>query len=201
MTKLAVFAAFCLAILAQSAIAQQVIGRSVVEGREIVILDNGKWVYADAVDGDCELLTDQLQFCGVGDGWTPTIPPSADVLATFRFDDRHYGQFIVEALGEDDGLTREVMLDAVVQNAAAATGQRLSDISVIEVYDTPILGRDAVTIVYGLNFNGLDVIYANGISTSPMRTMQVMTYSIGNSFTDKHRALHDTFLAQLKEVK
>jgi len=191
----------CAIFLTHTASAQQAIGRSVVEGREIVILDNGKWVYSDAIDGECELLNSDLQFCGVGAGWTPTIPPSADVLATYRFDDRHYGQLIVEGLGENDGMTQEFMLDAVVQNAAAATGQRASDILIYEVYETPILGEEAVTIVYGLKFNGLDVVYANGISTSPTRTMQVMTYAIGKGFTDMHRTLQDEFLSQFKEVK
>ena len=90
------------------------------------------------------------------------------------------------------------MRGAVIENAAATTGQQISDIVVIENFPSDINGVEARTVVYQFNIDGLEVVYANGIVTSERRTMQVMTFSINTTFTDQHRELHDEFLSHFQ---
>jgi hypothetical protein len=178
--------------------AQEVLGRSIVEGRSITILADGTWEYTDAADPTCDSIYRGVEFCGGAAGWQRTTPPNAEISASYRFDDRHYGQMIIEALGEEDGLTSKAMRQIIIQNAAAATGVQPSDIAVIDVYPIVFAGREIETIVYTFDVEGLNVVFANAISTSPRRTMQLMTYAIGSEYTDQHRSLHETFLSEIK---
>ena len=192
---LLVIAAFLLPTLTY---AQDVLGRSVVDGRNITIFADGTWDYDEASDAACALIARGVTFCGEAEGWQPTPPPTSEITASYRFDDRHYGQMIIETLGEEDGLTAKAMRQIVVQNAAAATGVSASDIAVLDIYPSEVSGNEIETIVYALDVDGLNVVFANGISTSPRQTMQLMTYAIGAQYTDRHRALHEDFLALIK---
>lgn len=188
-------------LIASTAPAQEIIGRSIVDGRAIHILEDGTWAYAETVEGDCEAVTLNLQFCGSNAGWTPSPLPNPDITAAYRYDDRHYSQVITEELGVADGMTTAFMLDAVVQNAASLTGRRPEDIAVIDVYTSRAGSAPVETIVYAFDVDGLDVVYANSIYTSPNRTMQLMTYAIATEFTERHRSLHDSFLSNLRISK
>lgn len=199
MTRL--IAILCALLMAQSATAQEVLGRALIEGRNIAIFDDGTWEYTERGDDECDLIARNVSFCGENAGWEPSVPPNADVAATYRFDDRHYGQMIIEGLGTNDGLTAAAMRDIVIQNAAAVIGGTTKDIAVLETYLSRVSGQTLETIVYALAIDGLDVVYANGIFTSPDRTMQLMTFAIGTEFTARHRELHDEFLSEIRLLK
>ncbi|WP_342075802.1 hypothetical protein [Yoonia sp. SS1-5] len=184
--------------LATGVTAQEVIGRSVVDGRAIQILDDGTWRYARPTEGGCEDITGFLRFCGKNDGWSRTTIPNPDVAAAYRYDDRHYAQVISEELGSDDGMTAEFMRKVVVENAAGIVGLRVEDIPVLDVYPSEVDGQPIETIAYTFEIDGLNVVYANGIFSSPNRTMQLMTFAIGTKFSDRHRSLHEAFLSQLR---
>ena len=198
MRWLAVLSLSALPALAQ---AQEVVGSSEVDGREVTLYADGTWEYDARGDSACTLVARNVEFCGENAGWEATTPPNADIAATFRYDDRHYGQMIIEEVGSADGLTNENMLDIVIDNAAAVIGGRRSDIEVLETYRVRVGNQTIPTIVYAFQVEGLDVIYANGIRTSPNRTMQLMTFAIGTEFTERHRALHETFLSEIRIEK
>ena len=176
-------------------VAQEVLGRAIIDGREIAILDNGKWRYSEELATDCTHIANGIQFCGEAYGWTATQAPNADVTAQHRFDDRHYGQIIVEELGLNDGMTLKFMRSAVVENAATTTGQNVSDIVILDHFDSEIDGNVARTIVYQFDIDGLEVVFANGIVTSPTRTLQVMTFSVNTELTERHLELHAEYLS------
>ncbi|MDX8351991.1 hypothetical protein [Cognatiyoonia sp. IB215182] len=190
-----------LGLMATQVAAQEVVGRSVVEGRTVDLLDDGTWVYTEAIEGDCSAITPFLQFCGQTAGWSPTTIPNPDVIAAYRYDDRHYGQVISEELGARDGLTAALMRETVISNAAGVIGVRPQDIPVVDVYRSRAGNAGVETVVYTFTIDGLDVVYANGIYTSPNRTMQLVTFAVGQEFTDRHRALHDAFLSHMRISK
>ena len=181
--------------------AQEVVGSAVVDGRGATLYADGTWDFSERGDAECSEIARNVEFCGENAGWSYTTPPNADIAATYRFDDRHYGQMIIEELGSRDGLTNEYMLDVVIENAAAVIGGRTQDIAVLETYRVRVGNQTIPTIVYAFQIDGLDVVYANGIRTSPNRTMQLMTFSIGTDFTDRHRDLHEAFLSEIKISK
>ncbi|EBA10966.1 hypothetical protein [Roseobacter sp. CCS2] len=178
--------------------AQNVLGRSMVEGRGIVIFADGTWDYDDTGTTECALISRGVEFCGQASRWQPIPPQTPEITASYRFDDRHYGQMIIEGLGEEDGLTFKAMRQIVIQNAASVTGMSVADIPVLDVFPSEVSGQKIQTIVYLVDFEGMDVVFANGVSTSPRETMQLMTYAIGAEFTDQHRELHEEFLSNIK---
>ena len=181
--------------------AQEVAGTTVIDGRDVTLFADGTWEYATRGEADCALIARNVEFCGENAGWSPTIPPNADIAATYRYDDRHYGQMIIEELGSRDGLTNENMMEIVIENAAAVIGVRAADIAVLDNYRVRVGSQTIPTIVYAFNIDGLDVVYANGIRTAPDRTMQLMTFSIGTEFTERHRDLHAAFLSEIRISK
>jgi len=193
-----VFLAIALLILPVQAFAQEVLGQSLIEGRNITIFADGTWEYADADAGGCRLVARNVEFCGDRALWESSTPPNNDVAASFRRDSRHYGQMIIEELGTVDGLTPAFMRDTVIENAALVIGRDAKEITIIDTYRTRVSGRSVETVVYAFNIDGLDVTYANGILTSPNRTMQLMTYAITDTFTDQHRDIHADFLSNIR---
>ena len=87
------------------------------------------------------------------------------------------------------------------RHAAAVIGGSRNAIDIIETYRVRVGNQTIPTIVYAFQIDGLDVVYANGIRTSPNRTMQLMTFAIADEFTERHRDLHATFLSEIKISK
>ncbi|SFS10176.1 hypothetical protein [Yoonia litorea] len=193
--------AVILSALPWQALAQEVVAETSVDGRAAVLYADGTWEYSQEASGNCQTVARNVEFCGEGLGWESTLPPNADVAATYRYDDRHYGQMIIEELGIKDGLTEDMMLNTVIENAALVIGGSRADIEVMETYWTRVSNQSIRTIVYAFEIDGLDVVYANGIRTSANRTMQLMTFSIGTQYTDRHRDLHAAFLSHIAIVK
>lgn len=187
--------------LAAPVAAQEVLGQLPLDDRTITVFDDGTWEYADIDPDDCQLIARDLSFCGDRDIWEETTPPNNDIAATFQYDTRHFGQMIIEELGTDDGLTAPFMRDVVIENAAVAINGTTDDVTVLETYRTQVSGQTSETIVYALKFDGLDVVYANGIVTAPNRTLQLMTFAIATEYTDKHRDLHEEFLSAIRIAK
>lgn len=182
---------------AHGASAQQIIGQAVIEGRVIEILSDGTWRFVNdnEITGECDRLTLRLAFCGEASGWTSTTPPAPDIVAQYRHDDRHYGQMIPEGLGAADQITLDFMRNAVLENAAAASGQPRSAIEVLESFQTSIAGIDGETIVYRFSIDGLPVVFANAILIGERDTFQIVTFAIGSEFTPNHANLHKEFLS------
>lgn len=182
--------------LVQPALSQNVLGTGTVDGRDIEILDDGSWRYVDTEETeDCEYLPQMVVFCGVSEGWAPTTPPSPQIAAQYRFDDRHYGQFVIEGVGTNEGMSMGFFLDAVVSNAAAVTGVPRENIIVLDQRDATVSGYRGQTIVYRARFDRLDVVFANSILVLEERSIQSITFSVGREETDKSRELHARFLS------
>jgi hypothetical protein len=196
LTFLSFFLAFL--SLAPAAMAQTIVGTALIGGKKVELLSNNTWRYEGAVKGECQSLGLGLSFCGSTDIWKPTTPPNDATAAQYHFDDRHYGQFIVEGLGSDDGMTKDFMREAVITNGATATGVRATDIPVLAVFDTEVDGKPSETVIYAMNFDGLDVVFANSITILPKRSFQSITFAIGTDYSDRHKELNDELLSLIK---
>ena len=106
--------------------------------------------------------------------------------------------YIVEELGVNDGMTADLMRKAVVTNFAGAAGISESDVVVYGITQDSIQDQSYETVTYGGSIDGLDAVYINTIATSPNATVQVATFSIGSQLSERHKAMHKTFLAGTK---
>lgn len=175
-------------------VAQEVVGQAIVDGRIVDLYDDQSWAYATEAEPGCRSVTARVQFCGAAETWMPIELDNADVAAGFRHDDRHYAQFIIEQIGTDDGLSGEVMRQIVIDNAASASGRAPSAIPVLEVTDVRLADQDTQTMVYIADIDGFSFVFANTIYLDTDFSMQVISFAVADSFTDKHRALHADLL-------
>lgn len=180
--------------LTPAVFAQTVVGSPLVGGQKIEILSNNTWRFTDLSETNCQSLGQGLCFCGAKEIWKPTTPPSGAIAAQYHYDDRHYGRFIVEGLGLDDGMNKKLMRDAVITNAAAATGVSPTDIPV----DTMIDGNPSETVIYAVSFDGLDVAFANMITILPKSAFQSIVFAIGTDYSNRHKELKAELVSLIK---
>lgn len=188
------------ALVAGAAAAQTVVGRSMIDGRQVELRDDGTWVYTDRPSGadDCRAVALGVSFCGAPGTWRASPPPNADVAAQYRYDDRHYSQFVIEGLGSEDGLTRDFMRNAVLQIAASITGTPVADIPVFGIEPAEVDGKAGETILYLVSVDGVSVVYSNTIVSMPRRTVQAMSFAIGGEYTDELADVHRQFLSNVR---
>jgi hypothetical protein len=186
-----------LLLLAPTAtLAQTVVGRAIVDGRPVTLLDNKTWAFAGDTKPGCAELSPKLSFCGDPDRWVPSTKPNPDVIAAYRHDSLHYGQMIVEDIGTDQGLTMQAVRQFILEFAAASSGG-VPPI-VISTEPATVGSLSGETIVYGFNVAGIDTVYANTILLGDTTLVQLITYQLGDEYTDKHAELHAEFIAASK---
>ena len=177
--------------LAYPTVAQTVVGRAVVDGRTVTLFDDQSWQYETASEAGCKLLSSKLSFCGDLLQWKETRVPAPDVIAAYRYNDRNYGQFIIEDIGTAQGLTTESVRKIVLDIARQASGQDPVVISVQPVFLADLAGE---TIVYSFKISGVETIYTNSLFLTENTMLQAMTYAVG---TSTHAPLHESIHAEL----
>lgn len=176
--------------------AQESVGRAIVDGKVVILYGDGTWQF-ETVEEGCSAVAKGIAFCSSSAGWEKVSNASADAAATFRLDDRNYGMIIDELLGITDGMDKEFMTSAVIYNVAVGAGIAESEVVTMDIKDQTLFGRDARTITYAAAVDGLDVIYVNSIVFSDKRTVQVVTYSIGQELTDQMKETHESFVSTI----
>lgn len=178
--------------------AQSLVGKTVVEGREVELFSDHSWRYAIDLPPECTTLGPKVAFCGSKDDWTPSQRPNPQVLAAYRRSSAQYGQLIVEDLGRDQGLTEEVVRSAIISTARADTGSEPTVISNDPVTHDGLSGE---TLVYRAVSAGFDTVFSITYLLGKGTLLQVITYEIGiggPEYTETHKANHAAFLAATK---
>lgn len=190
-------------VCSSSVSAQDVVGRSVIDGRPVELLDNGTWQFSDTARSgsrdSCIEFRGIIQFCNGSSDWSllPTNS-NAEAAAEFRLDDRHYAMLIPERVGRDDGLTDEAMRRVVLANAANFVGVPVEQIPVLDVFPSEVDGRAGETVVFSAEIDGLGVVYATSVFIGDDFNLQASTYGVAQGFTDAHRQAHQEFLSSLR---
>lgn len=180
---------------------QVVLGRSVVEGRQVELLDNRTWRFVGDLNeaSNCITLKEPISFCGRSTDWK-RLPHGGDpsIAAEFLLDDRTYGIVIVEGLGTLDGLNFNMYRSLVLQNAAEFLGTSVANIPVLDNFPTQIDGVLADTLVYSGKIEEMSFTYANSVVIDTRYSAQIITYQIGNGFSQSHRAAHNEFVSLIE---
>lgn len=169
----AIFGALAfLALGAASATAAE-IGRVELNGRSIVIDDNGTWTYADpgaAANGsgvDCTggtTLTSKklnVSFCVKAPWKVQTDANASFEYSVYDLSDEIYSGLITERAK----MPIETLEFAIIANAASATGVSREQIPVIKQEKLQLNGRDWRYIEYDVNFKGADFRFGNYYTT------------------------------------
>jgi hypothetical protein len=181
--------------LAAPAMAQEVVGSSIVGGRTVRLMSDFTWKYDAPASGNCPVVQDNVSFCGESAGWTRTSGNgNGDAAAVFRLNDRNYGEFIVEKLGSEDGMNPELMRSTLIENAADAAGIPSKDVPILGSEPAQVDGFSGETITYIVKIKGLSFIFINTVVLGKHQAVQIVTYSVGLTLTDEMKANHKRFL-------
>ena len=175
--------------------AQDVVGSTIVDGHHVQLLSDHTWKYETPAASACQSIQDGVTFCGGSAGWNPTTAANKDIAAQFRFDDRNYGEFIVEKLGTEDGLNADLILSAVIGNAAKVANVQDKDIATVGPTPVTVDGMPGETLIYSLKIQNLPVVFTNTIVVDKHRAVQIVTYGIGPELTDEMKKNHENFLS------
>ncbi len=196
--RLSVFCLVAAWLIALPSFAQDVVGRTVIDGRAVTLFDNKSWKFDAAAAVGCRPVTTNFSFCGSPDVWTSLSAIDPGLTAQFQYDDRNYALFVHEKLGRADGMSEELLRKAIIGNAANGSGARVEDIVVLGTGTSLIDGHEASQITYLVNFNGLDLVFRNSFIIADDFSLQAATYSFGKSSDAAFQSLHETYLGLIK---
>ncbi len=187
------------ASLALPATAQDtdVVGTTILGGKRVELLSDKTWRFADLADsndGKCVPINTVLAFCGTIFDWRPIGTAGTEFTRQFRHDSRSYAGIIFEELGATDGMDLEFMRNAIIENAAMGAGVRPAEIPIHDAQSTTVDGQPGETIVFSVNFDGLEVTFQNTIVNAPHHNVQFVVWTIGPELTEDGKALHEAFL-------
>jgi len=178
--------------------AQSVVGSSIVDGQKVVLFSDQTWNFERATTADCSVISVSLEFCGFTRGWVEiTSQPDQDVVV-FNAQANTYGIAISENVGSDNGLSSIVMRQAILENAALATGRPNVAIPVLGLEPRTLLGLDGETMFYFVSLNGLEVMFAASVLILPERSIQLISYGFGRQITPDLRVNHQNFIELFK---
>jgi hypothetical protein len=180
-------------LVAPAAFAQNIVGTAVVDGKIVQLYSDGTWKSgAEAGKKDCVELGSEVRFCPTDQAWQQVRSSTPQVDATFQHDDRHYGQFVVEAIGKADGLTDETIRGAVLGNVQAGSGKPATFLGIVP---DQVAGLPAETMSYIVEFQGAEFLFATTMLLTDHLTVQIQTWQVGGlPYTDLHRSLHADFV-------
>jgi hypothetical protein len=192
--------AACLMLCSGNAWAQSVVGRTVIGGQRVELLDDNTWRFAEssATPAGCHDLREGVSFCGAAEQWQRITNAPPQLTAQYRFDDKTYGQFVIEAVGTSSGMTLDGVREMVIGYAAQASQASPGDIPVLDNFAQIVDGHDGDTIVYAATISGMKLVFANTIVVEDARTIQAMTYTFGETYTEEHRNLHTEFIGEIR---
>jgi hypothetical protein len=193
MMRISIILATCL--LASATMAQDLVGKALVDGREVELFSDQTWRFAGEAIADCRTLSTKVEFCGDKGTWEDSVKPNADILASFRYNATTYGQYVVEDIGAAQGLTLPAVKQFVLDYAGQLSGEPPI---VISTEPVTLGGLTGETVVYAFAISGLNTVYSNSMLLGENTLLQVMTYELGKEFTPEHAAIHAEFLAATK---
>ena len=166
--------------LATAAHAQEV-GRAEVDGRDVVLFENGAWRFADSevVDGaECDGMVRinspevPLSYCLAETEWARE---SADGAFEAVYAHKQ-AELYLGVISERNTFTKEALREAIVSNARSAAG--LGEVTVFDAnLDVPIADEDWGYIKLGAEISGTDFIYWNYFLPTTGKAAQFVFWS------------------------
>jgi hypothetical protein len=153
------------------------------------------WQFKDSKTSEkCTQLSLKITFCG-DTNWFRSKNKDADPAVIAQFSHKKgYAMVIEEAMGENDGVSMEILLEAVLNNAADGLGLRIEEIPVLLVEDTIFKNNQGKLLVTSIDYKGMKMIMVYTILLNAGQSVQLVTWAI----TDKHdktsAELHSSFL-------
>ena len=188
MTVIAALTGLVLAGAVSASSARQV-GTAVVNGRIVVLDSDGTWKYQDQAGGggssassNCETL-EHMELCLDASGWAKANLPG-DFLGSYSTAGKYFLGIVYEPSGSNDGYTYEFLQDAILQNAAHASGTTPENIPILDTNKNSENLDGFRSITYNPTINGAPFVFHNIFKIYPDRAVQFAFWAIGKQYTD-----------------
>jgi len=145
------------------------------------------------VPSTCYDMGGTVRFCGMPATWA-VVPPGNGAPMQFQYDAKHFGEMIVEKLGNITAPSLDDFQKVIISNAAKFGRLNVDDIKVLSVTNSQEFGVTARTVVYQLSYRGQPVIFSNTLLITATEAIQLVTYALEDTYTDQQKQLHDAFL-------
>lgn len=176
------------------------VGSAIVNGRIVVLDSDGTWRYQDEAGqssqgSGCETI-EGADFCLSKINWKKT-DGSGDFAGLYVFANKYYFGVIFEPLGSDDGYTYEFLQDAILANAAAATGSNAKQVPVVNT-STNVEGKPEFrSITYNPTINGTPFVFHNVFKIYPKKAVQLVFWGLGTTVSSDFQGKIDEALANI----
>lgn len=162
--------------------------------RAVQVYDDFTWRYSRS---ECLAVVEQkLFFCGDTSKWKMRQKKkNEDSAAEYTVDDRNFSQYIYEKAGKTDGLDPASMRQAILGYFTEDAQQSGEAAKIVEEGESILWGgQKANIIVVATRSQGFKFVFAYTYIIRDTETLQIITISVGDQYTDSAKALHEEFV-------
>ncbi len=170
------------------------IGSAVVNGRTVILDDDGTWKYKSASNNAANSKCDTvgtIQLCIRGMGWRET-PKQGDFSVLYTYKNKYYFGVISEPYGTKDGVTAEALRTAIIENVATVAKIKPKDIPVIDSSDSVEGHPELKSITYTAslpNMRSMKFVYHNVIHLSDHESVQILFWGVGKTLSSEFKSV------------
>ncbi len=170
------------------------IGTAIVNGRTVILDDNGTWKYKDASDNSSSAKCDNVgatKLCIQGMGWNK-LPQRGDFVAMYSYGNRYYFGIISEPYGTKDGVTAESLREAFIANAASGAKTTPANIPVVASDDSVEGHPELKSLTYLMsdaNNRSLTFVFHNVFHLSDKKSVQYVFWGVGKELSSDFKSV------------
>ena len=188
-----------LLLLAGPSFGANKVGTAVIEGKIVDLYSDFSWKFRSKEvlgNDNCIELTQIITFCG-DTNWVRDNEVSADpvIVAQFAHKDRMgHSMILEEPLGTNQGASEEIMLEAILDNAATGAGKNVEDIPILAVEDGSLKNRKIKKLVTLMDYKGLQFVMVYSVLLGDNYNVQLVTWHAGNTYDQTAKSYHASFV-------
>ncbi len=190
---------FLTAVNSSPGSAEQV-GTAVVDGRIVILESDGTWRFKDgarnAAKDSCENIHG-LEICLNGSVWRKRNLGGSFSTGYVNANKYFFG-VIHESSGSKDGYTYNFLQEAILSNAAKASGVDLRQVPVLNVTDEVPDFPGFRSITYNPKIKGTPFIFHNFFKIYDDKSFQIVFWALGNKMTEDFQNTIDNVMEKIK---
>jgi hypothetical protein len=170
------------------------IGTAVVNGRTVILDDNGTWKYKDESDTQINTKCDNVgetKLCIQDMGWVK-LPKRGDFVAMYSYSSKYYFGIISEPYGKKDGVNAKSLREAFIANAAAGAKTTPENIPVVASDDSVPGHPELQSLTYLMsdsNNRSLTFVFHNVFHLSDHKSVQYVFWGVGKNLTSDFKSV------------
>lgn len=170
------------------------IGTAIVNGRTVILDDNGTWKYRGASGNSSSALCDHVnktKVCIKKVGWK-RLPKRGDFVAMYSYNSRYYFGIIHEPYGTKDGVSASSLRKAFIENAASGAKTTPENIPVLSSEDSVPGHPELQSLTYLMkdsNSRSLTFVFHNVFHLTGKKSVQYVFWGVGKKLSGDFKSV------------